>query len=64
LRNRWRPRAAPDAHARTVWRRRVESNTLPGPHRARLIGLQVDGLITGYPDRLRTVLADKGVKID
>ena len=31
---------------------------------ARLIDLRVDGLITDYPDRLRKVLAEKGVTID
>jgi len=31
---------------------------------ARLVDMGVDGLITDYPDRLRAVLAEKGVKID
>jgi glycerophosphoryl diester phosphodiesterase len=31
---------------------------------ARLIDLCVDGLSTDYPDRLRAVLAEKGVRID
>jgi glycerophosphoryl diester phosphodiesterase len=33
------------------------------PDMARLIDLKVDGLISDYPDRLRTVLADKGIAL-
>jgi glycerophosphoryl diester phosphodiesterase len=33
------------------------------PDMERLIDLKVDGLISDYPDRLRTVLADKGIAL-